>query len=47
VCSWRTPPINVICSTNAIGVTDRRYRRAIKARGPLPSQQAALSACIS
>ena len=32
----------VICSTNAIESLNARYRRAIKARGHFPSEQAAL-----
>jgi putative transposase len=32
----------VICSTNAIESLDARYRRAIKARGHFPSEQAAI-----
>jgi transposase-like protein len=31
----------VICSTNAIASLNARYRRAIKARGHVPSEQAA------
>lgn len=37
----------VICSTNAIEFLNARYRRAIKARGHFPSEQAALSVSIS
>ena len=33
----------VICSTNAIESLNARYRRAIKARGHFPSEQAGLS----
>lgn len=32
----------VICSTNAIGSINARYRRAIRARGHFPYEQAAL-----
>jgi putative transposase len=32
----------VICSTNAIESLNARYRRAIKARGHFPTEQAAL-----
>ncbi len=32
----------VICSTNAIESLNARYRRAIRARGHFPSEQAAL-----
>src|SRR5438477_2417736 len=32
----------VLCSTNAIESLNARYRRAIKARGHFPSEQAAL-----
>src|ERR1700761_3338295 len=32
----------VICSTNAIESLNARYRRAVKARGPFPHEQAAL-----
>jgi putative transposase len=32
----------VLCSTNAIESLNTRYRRAIKARGHFPSEQAAL-----
>ena len=32
----------VICSTNAIESLNARYRRAVKARGHFPSEQAAL-----
>ena len=32
----------VLCSTNAIESLNARYRRAVKARGPFPSEQAAL-----
>jgi transposase-like protein len=32
----------IICSTNAIESLNARYRRAIKARGHFPSEQAAL-----
>lgn len=34
--------LRVICSTNAIESLNARYRRAIKARGHFPSEQAAL-----
>ena len=34
----------VICSTNAIESLNARYRRAVKARGHFPTEQAALSA---
>ena len=47
----RTPPFldydveirNVICSTNAIESLNARYRRAIRARGHFPTEQAALT----
>jgi transposase-like protein len=32
----------VICSTNAIESLNARYRRAVKARGHFPTEQAAL-----
>ena len=32
----------VICSTNAIESLNARYRRAVKARGHFPSEQAAM-----
>jgi putative transposase len=32
----------VICSTNAIESLNARYRRAVKARGHFPAEQAAL-----
>ena len=32
----------IICSTNAIESLNARYRRAIKARGHFPTEQAAL-----
>ena len=32
----------VICSTNAIEAVNARYRRAIRARGHFPTEQAAL-----
>ena len=34
----------MLCSTNAIESLNARYRRAIKARGHFPSEQAALNA---
>ena len=37
----------VICSTNAIESLNARYRRAIKARGHFPSEQAALKCLYS
>jgi transposase-like protein len=35
----------VLCSADAIESLNARYRRAVKARGHFPSEQAALSAC--
>jgi putative transposase len=35
----------VVCSTNAIESVNARIRRAVKARGQLPSKQAALT-CV-
>ena len=35
----------VLCSTNAIESLNARYRRAIKARGHFPTEQAALK-CV-
>ena len=32
----------IICSTNAIGASNRRYRRAVVVRGHFPNEQAAL-----
>ena len=36
----------VICSTNAIESLNARYRRAVRARGHFPTEQAAPSTCI-
>jgi transposase-like protein len=36
----------VLCSTNAIESLNARYRRAIKARGHFPSEQAAIKCLI-
>ena len=36
----------VICSTNAIESLNARYRRAVRARGHFPNEQAAMKPCI-
>ena len=36
----------VSCSTNAIESLNARYRRAVKARGHFPTEQAAMNGCI-
>jgi transposase-like protein len=36
----------VLCSTNAIESLNARYRRAVKARGHFPTEQAAMKCCI-